>query len=115
MSSICITIPKSIKWEDYEKEIETVEDETSEMNYRLPTLPKDVKVGDRCYLCHDGYIKGWMKISNIGYKDDFTCTTTGQQWKAGNYISRTGKFNYLKTPVPMKGFMGYRKLDKDYE
>ena len=115
MSSICITIPKSIKWEDYEKEIKSVEDETQEMNYRLPTLPKDVKVGDRCYLCHDGYIKGWMKISNIGHRDGFTCTTTGQQWKEGNYISRTGKFNYLKNPVPMKGFMGYRKLDKDYE
>jgi hypothetical protein len=45
MSSICITIPKTIKWEDYEKELKTVEDESQEMNYRIPTIPKDVKVG----------------------------------------------------------------------
>ena len=115
MASICITIPKKIKWEDYEKELKQVEDETYEMNYRLPTLPKDVKVGDRCYICHDGLIKGWMKISNIGERNGFNCTTTGKAWNDGFYVSRTGKFHYLKTEIPMKGFMGYRKLEKDYE
>ena len=115
MSSICITIPKSIKWDDYEKELKTVEDETQEMNYRIPTIPKDVNIGDRCYICHNGYIKGWMKISNISKRDGFTCTTTGKDWCDGNYISRTGKFHYLKEQVPMKGFMGYRKLEKDYD
>ena len=114
MSSICITIPKSIKWSDYEKELKAVEDESQEMNYKIPTIPKGVSVGDRCYICHDGYIKGWMKISNISKRDGFTCTTTGNDWSAGNYISRTGKFHYLKEPIPMKGFMGYRKLEKDY-
>ena len=69
------------------------------MNYRLPTMPKDVNIGDRCYICHDGYIKGWMKISNIHEKDDFTCATTGVHWKKGVYVSRTGKFHYLKEPI----------------
>ena len=115
MSSIVITIPKKIKWEDYEKELKVVEDENHEMNYRLPTLPKDVNIGDRCYICHNGFIKGWMKISNIGEKTGFICTTTGQDWYDGIYVSRTGKFHYLKEPVPMKGFMGYRKLETDYE
>ena len=115
MSSICITIPKTIKWEDYQKELKQVEDGSYEMNYRLPTMPKDVNVGDRCYICHDGYIKGWMKISNIHEKDDFTCATTGIHWKKGVYVSRTGKFHYLKEPIPMKGFMGYRKIENDFE
>ena len=47
MSSICITIPKTIKWEDYEKELKAVEDETQEMNYKIPTIPKGVSIGDR--------------------------------------------------------------------
>jgi hypothetical protein len=114
MSSICITIPKTIKWSDYEKELKAVEDESCEMNYRLPTCPKDVNVGDRCYLCHNGFIKGWMKISRIGWRKRFTCTTTGTVWEDGVYVSRTGKFHYLECPIPMKGFMGYRKI-KDYD
>jgi hypothetical protein len=55
-----------------------------------------------------------MKISNISKRDGFTCTTTGKDWGDGNYISRTGVFHYLKEPVPMKGFMGYRKIE-DYD
>ena len=106
--AMCITIPKTIKWTDYEKELETVVDETQEMNYKIPTIPKDIHVGDRCYICHDGYIKGWMKISNIGKRSGFDCTTTGKEWADGCYVSRTGKFHYLEHPIPMKGFMGYR-------
>lgn len=64
MSSICITIPKSISWKE----------------------------------------------------NGFRCTTTGKDWGGGNYISRTGKFHYLKKPYPMKGFMGFRKVnDRDFE
>lgn len=111
MGNICITIPRTIKWEEYEKELKAVEDETQEMNYKLPTIPKDVKPGDRCYICHDGFVKGWMKISSIGNKDGFECTTTGKNWDKGCYVSRTGKFHYLQNPIPMKGFMGYRKFD----
>ena len=110
MSSICITIPKKIKWEDYEKELKQVEDGTYEMNYKLPTLPKDVHAGDKCYICHDGYIKGWMLISHIGQRKGFDCATTGRNWSDGYYVSRTGKFHYLQNPIPMKGFMGYRKI-----
>lgn len=113
--NICITIPKRIKWEDYEKELKVVEDETYEMNYHLPNLPKDVHIGDRCYICHDGFIKGWMKISYIGDRSAFICTTTGESWHEGYYVSRTGKFHYLKNPIPMKGFMGYKKIEEDYE
>ena len=113
MKYICITIPKRIKWKDYKEELKAVEDESQEMNYKLPTCPKDVKVGDRCYICHDGLIKGWMKISNIGSKNKFSCTTTGIEWGDGCYISRTGKFNYLDNPIPMKGFMGHKYIEID--
>ncbi len=29
------------------------------------------------------------------------------------HISRTGKFNYLDNPIPMKGFMGYKYIEID--
>ena len=110
MGNICITIPKSISWEEYEKELKEVENGDMEMHYKVHVLPRDVNVGDKCYVCHNGYVKGWMKISHIGKLNGFDCTTTGKEWCAGNYISRTGKFHYLKNPVPMKGFMGFRKV-----
>ena len=112
MANICITIPKTIKWQDYEKELAAVKDGSCEMNYRIPTLPKDVHPGDRCYICHDGFVKGWMEISSIGHRKAFTCSTTGQAWPEGNYVSRSGEFHELQNPIPMKGFMGYRKFEE---
>ena len=111
MANICITLPKSVKWSDYEKELEQVKDGKEEMNFRLPTLPKDVHPGDRCYICHDGFVKGWMKITGIGKHDGFNCSTTGKEWSDGVYVSRSGEFHYLNNPIPMKGFQGYRKMD----
>lgn len=111
MANICITLPKSTKWSDYEKELDKVKDGKEEMNFRLPTLPRDVHPGDRCYVCHDGFVKGWMEITNIGKRDGFDCSTTGKQWNDGIYVSRSGEFHYLDKPIPMKGFQGYRKMD----
>lgn len=104
MGNICITIPKSVRWEDYEKELKEVEDGRCEMNYRVHVLPRDVNPGDKCYVCHDGYVRGWMRISRVGRLDGFECTTTGKEWGGGNYISRTGRFHYLDKPIPMKGW-----------
>lgn len=109
-NAICITLPKTVKWSDYQEELDTVADGSSEMNYRLPSKPSLIKPGDRCYICHNGYLIGWMRITNISYKDDFQCSTTGQFWKAGWYISRSGEFHYLTEKIPMKGFMGYKYI-----
>lgn len=100
---IIITIPKSIKWSDYQKELQAAE-AGEIMNFKVNNFPK-TKVGNKCYVLHDGSIKGYMVISGLSEKD-FTCTTTGKEW-VGKFIERTGKF-YPITPVPMKGFQGFR-------
>ena len=107
---ICITIPKSIKWEDYQKELDAVADWSQELNYKVNNLPTKVQKGDRCYLCYDGYIIGWMTITFIGQKK-FRCTTTGKDWDYGNYISRSGPFHRLKQPTPCKGFRGFKYVN----
>jgi len=101
---IIITLPKSISWDDYEKEIEAVKDGSQVMNFKVNALPKTSK-GNKCYIVHDGVIKGWMEIVGLS-KKDFTCSTTGREWK-GNFIERSGPFHYID-PVPMKGFQGFR-------
>lgn len=86
---IIITIPQSINWQEYEKELKTVEDGSQVMYFRVPTLPKKANVGDRCYICYRCFIVGWMEIVYIGQVLVFECTTAGTQWPAGNYVGRS--------------------------
>ena len=101
---IIITIPKSVKWTDYEKEIDAVKDYTQVMNFKVNNFPKVLK-GSKCYLLYDGNIIGWMEIVGLSEKD-FKCSTTGNDWK-GKFIERSGPFHKID-PIPMKGFQGFR-------
>lgn len=103
-NSIMVTLPSSVKWDEYRKELNKAEKGES-LNFKVSNFPKNIKEGDRCYIVHEGQIKGWMSISGL-QEDDFECTTTGKKWK-GKFIQRSGKFNYID-PIPMKGFQGYR-------
>jgi len=106
---ICITIPKDIEWSEYQRELDAVADYSNEINFKVNCLPKNVQVGDRCYLCYRGNIIGWMEISSMGPKE-FDCSTTGKHW-CGNFISRSGPFHKLKVPTPCSGFRGFRYVD----
>ena len=82
------------------------------MNFKVPTFPKEVKPSVRCYIVHNGFIKGWMTIFNIIERDGFKCTTTGRGWAEDIYVQRTGKFHPLTKDVPMKGIQGYRYIEE---
>lgn len=102
---IVITIPSTIDWKDYEKEIKAVEDGSQVMNFKVSNFPKKTKIGNKCYLCYKGQIIGWMKIVGMEEKE-FTCTTSGKQYK-GKFILRSGPFNKIP-PIKMTGFQGFR-------
>lgn len=101
---IIITLPAKISWYEYQKELVKAEDGEI-MNFKVNHLPKQTQKGCKCYLLHQGQIKGYMIICGLKSKE-FTCSTTGKKWK-GNFIQRTGEFYLIKT-IPMKGFQGYR-------
>lgn len=102
-NDIIITIPKSINWKDYQQELNAAAN-GEVMNFKVNSFP-NTAIGKRCYVVHDGEIKGYMIISGMSEKS-FTCTTTGKEWK-GKFIERTGKF-YKIDSIKMKGFQGYR-------
>lgn len=104
MKDIIITIPKKIAWTNYQKELDRAFD-GEVMNFKVSNFPKTCK-GKRCYVVHDGYIRGYMIISKLSEKS-FKCTTTGKVW-AGKFIERTGKFFSLDCPIKMRGFQGFR-------
>ena len=109
--AIVITLPSSINWEDYEKELKAVEDESQVMNFKVPFLPPktDRDYIKKCYLCYKGNIIGWQKVCGFQENGSLDCTTTGKHWE-GNFIQRTGKFNKLDEPIQMKGFQGWRYM-----
>ena len=112
--ALCITIPKNISWEDYRRELDDARENNLVLNYKLSNYPKNVGPGDRCYVVHDGLIRGWSEIIDIVRRPEpFICHTTGRLWDAGIYVQRSGDFHYLKKRVEMKGFMGYRYVTHD--
>ena len=100
---IIITIPKSIEWSEYQKELVEAENGGT-LNFKVSQFPNTTK-GRKCYLVYDGHIRGYMIICGLSEKE-FDCTTTGKNWK-GKFIERSGKF-FPIDPVPMKGFQGFR-------
>lgn len=72
---IIITIPKSISWNDYSRELDAASN-GSILNFKVPFFPK-TSIGNKCYVLHDGFIKGYHIISGLSEKD-FNCTTTGK-------------------------------------
>lgn len=104
--AIIVTLPASVKWEDYEKELNKVKNYSQTLNFKVHNFPKGINKGDKCYIVHQGIIKGWMEI--VGFTEkEFECTTTNQLWK-GKFIERSGPFHYLVDKLPMKGFQGFR-------
>jgi len=112
--SIIVTLPSNISWEEYEKELDKVKNYDEVMNFKVYNFPKGINRGDKCYIVHKGFVKGWMKI--IGFSEkEFKCTTTGKDYK-GKFIERSGPFHYIDKEIPMKGFQGFRYFNiLDYQ
>lgn len=113
MRDIIVTLPSSIEWEDYQKELDAVKDGKLVMNFKVPFLPKkDMRSQiDKCWLVWRGHIVGWQQVCGFVDGGSFDCTTTGEHWD-GCFIQRTGPFHPLDEPVEMKGFQGWRYFYK---
>lgn len=106
-----ITIPKTVKWEEYERELQSVADGDLALNYRTRYFPKEMKVGDRCYVVWNGRVRGWMTVVGmVEHPAPWVCQTTGNIWAAGKYIQRSGEWHPVNGPA-MAGFRGIRKFD----
>jgi hypothetical protein len=103
MRDIIITVPKSIKWDEYQKELDAAE-QGAILNFKVANFP-NVDKGSKCYICYNGNVIGYHVVSGKSEKQ-FTCSTTGKVWN-GKFIERTGKLHRI-APIPMKGFQGFR-------
>ena len=107
--SLIITLPSTVSWLDYEKELMKAANYKYVLNFKVHNFPRGIHKGDKCYIVHDGLVKGWMEI--VGFSEEtFQCTTTNKKW-SGKFIQRSGPFHYLQEKIPYKGFQGFRYFD----
>ena len=107
--SLIITLPSTTDWNDYEKELRKAANYKYVLNFKGHNFPSGVHKGDKCYIVHKGFVKGWMEIVGFSEKN-FTCTTTDKKWE-GKFIERSGPFHYIQEQIPYKGFQGFRYFD----
>lgn len=111
MSDWILTLPKYVEWEDYQKELDAVCDRSGVLNYRLGQK-YGCQPGERCYLVWRGRVRGWMEIVDMVYhRSGFECETTGQFWRPGWYLQRSGPFRKVKGEM-YRGFQGVRRYKR---
>jgi hypothetical protein len=107
---IVMTWPKTRTLASYVAELRRAVVEGLVINYRVPSVPK-VEI-QRCYMVHDGQIRGWMNVLNeqCGWRDDVVDPVTGVLMKPGLYIVRDPHWHPMTYTRPMRGFQGWRYM-----
>lgn len=115
VKDILITWPKSRSLQSYLDELKRAVEEGKVILFRVSTLPKEEC--SRCYIVHDGMIRGFTTIREYAEVGDNEVTDpiTGNFWPAGNYIVRMPYWHDIETEIPMKGFQGYRYIERPCE
>lgn len=107
---IIVTIPASVDFGQYRRELTEAAKRGETAYFSVGCLPKKTKIGERCYVVHKGYVRGYMRITELR-PHSFTCTTTGKEW-TGKFIGRSCEFVALfGEQTKMKGFQGFRYFD----
>lgn len=113
-TDIAVTWPKKRSLEDYLDTLRRAEREGMVINYRVATLPKfDAGMlilgrANRCYIVHDGYVRGYNRIIWMGERDDVIDPVTEEFMAKGLFIQRDPRWCTLRKSVPMAGFQGWR-------
>lgn len=105
---IILTVPAKVSWNLLEAEFARCEQWSESKLFRVAYLPRSGNVvGAKCYVVHQGQVRGWIAITALIANKRFRCTTTGEVYD-GTFIECSGPFSYQKEPIYMKGFQGWR-------
>lgn len=109
MTDWAITIPKHVRWEDYEQELEAAA-AGAVLNYRT-ARKVGVRPRDRVFVVWNGRVRGWHKaVGTVFLEHGLTCETTNRAWSPGWYVQRSGPFSPVDGP-DMAGFRGIRRVN----
>lgn len=114
MRDIIVTIPQTTDIDVLHTEFESTNDGSVSKNIKVSNFPKECAVGGKCHFIFKGKYMGYMNISSFEEKE-FTCTTTGKQFK-GKFVAMTGGIKLGEKYLDLidnryKGFQGFRYWD----
>lgn len=121
---IVVTWPKTRSLQSYLDELERAEELGLRINYRVARLPRWSEetlnldsLAARCYVVHDGAIRGWNDIITAEWYEDNEVSRVENDawagfWPAGWYVVRDPHWYPIDPIVSMKGFQGWRWYDR---
>lgn len=110
MKDLAVTWPKGSPLSVYLERLEYAVAYGLEINFRVPSKPRVTP--ERCYMVHDGKLRGYNLIRSIEYRGPREVEKAGGGfWPEGWYIVRAPEWHPI-LPVPMRGFQGYRYIDR---
>lgn len=112
MSDIIVTWPKSRTLSSYLFELEHAELCDEVIGYKVRYKAR-VEKGDRCYMVHDGAIRGWTEIHGVEWGDEFWNPHKQSYMGIGWFVVRSPVWHPLADPLPMKGFRGFRYFEPE--
>jgi len=115
---ITITIPKGIIEQWLEEQNQAI-DKGLELWFKIPSMPKYCKLGERCYFVYNGNIMGYHIIERFEKVDDegFDCQVTGKHWGKGIYVVRsptTADYFEIDKQRPYPSHRGYRYVKDNF-
>lgn len=108
---IVVTIPKkeSANIEKEEEWAEENKDTAAICFWKVSNEPRKLNAGDRVYFVENGMITSYNIFKYCDW--DLTCEVTGREWPGLNLVMEIPTA-ILKKPVPMKGFRGFRYMER---
>lgn len=100
---IIITLPSAIEWKYFLKDFSEIESGKNQFLFKVSKKPKNVKTGERCFLVHDGLIRGYWIIK------EFKNTKFNDEFLEG-FIIVPSSFYAIQPSPDMAGFRGFRYM-----
>lgn len=112
MKDLIITWPKKRSLDSYIEELDKADKKSDVICFKIPTRPKEEC--ERCYVVHDGRVRGYNAVVGCSEFSDRQVIDpiTNEYWPKGIYIVRDALWHPLKAGPEMKGFQGYRYIER---
>lgn len=114
MKDLVVTWPKSKPLETYLEELQRAARDRLEINFRVPSRPATVA---RCYMVHSGAVRGYNMVRQVVWRGEGEVVRVESDavrgfWPAGWYVVREPLWHPLTPTIPMRGFQGYRYMER---
>lgn len=113
MTDLVITWPKTRPLSSYLEHCQKAHHRKQFINFRIGSRPK--RAAERVYVVYDGAVRGWHEFVVAMKRRDVRDPQMGTVMEPGLYLVRRPTWHPLATPIPMKGFQGWRYFDRPEE